>query len=46
MKLQCFRSSDSIRDKPKFQQIVCDVEAKYQTEHERVKQWLEENNML
>jgi len=27
-------------------QIVRDVEAKYQAEHERVRQWLEENDML
>jgi hypothetical protein len=37
---------ESIRDEPEFQQIVRDVEAKYQAEHERVKQWLEENDML
>ena len=37
---------DSIRDEPEFQQIVKDVEAKYQAEHERVRQWLEENDML
>jgi tetratricopeptide (TPR) repeat protein len=37
---------DSIRDEPEFQQIVRDVEAKYQAEHERVRQWLEENEML
>ena len=37
---------DSIRDEPEFQQIVRDVEAKYQAEHERVRQWLEENNSL
>ena len=36
----------SIRDEPEFQQIVNDVEAKYQAEHERVRQWLEENDML
>jgi TolB-like protein len=35
-----------IRDNPEFQQIVRDVEAKYQAEHERVRQWLEENDML
>ena len=35
---------DSIRDEPEFQQIVHDVEAKYQAEHERVRQWLEEND--
>jgi|WetSurMetagenome_2_1015567.scaffolds.fasta_scaffold03008_9 TolB-like protein/AraC-like DNA-binding protein len=32
----------SIRNEPEFQQIVRDVEAKYQAEHERVKKWLEE----
>ena len=37
---------DSIRDEPEFQQIVRDVEAKYEAEHERVRQWLEENDML
>jgi TolB-like protein/Tfp pilus assembly protein PilF len=37
---------DNIRDEPEFQQIVRDVEAKYQAEHERVRQWLEENEML
>jgi TolB-like protein/Tfp pilus assembly protein PilF len=37
---------DSIRDEPEFQQILRDVEAKYQAEHERVRKWLEENDML
>ncbi len=37
---------DSIRDEPEFQQIVLDFEAKYQAEHERVRQWLEGNDML
>ena len=37
---------DSIRNEPEFQQIVRDVEAKYQAEHERVKKWLEEQGML
>jgi len=37
---------ESIRDEPEFQQIVRDVEAKYQAEHERVRQWLEENDLL
>ncbi|MBN1181702.1 MAG: tetratricopeptide repeat protein [Bacteroidales bacterium] len=36
---------DSIRDEPEFQQIVRDVEAKYQAEHERVRKWLEEQEM-
>ena len=35
-----------IRDNPEFQSIVHDVEAKYQAEHERVRQWLEENDMM
>ena len=37
---------DSIRDEAEFQQIVNDIEAKFQAEHERVRQWLEENDML
>jgi TolB-like protein len=36
----------AIRDEPEFQQIVRDVETKFQAEHERVRQWLEENDML
>jgi tetratricopeptide (TPR) repeat protein len=32
----------SIRNEPEFQQIVRDVEAKYQAEHERVKKWMED----
>ncbi len=35
-----------MRDEPEFQQIVREWEAKYQAEHERVRKWLEENNML
>ncbi len=37
---------DSIRNEPEFQQIIGDVESKYQAEHERVRKWLEENHML
>jgi len=37
---------DSIRDEQEFQQIIDDVEAKYQSEHERVRQWLMENDLL
>jgi molybdopterin converting factor small subunit len=37
---------NSIRNEPEFQQIVKDVEAKYQAEHEKVRKWLEENKML
>jgi hypothetical protein len=29
-----------------YQKIVGDVEAKYQAEHERVRQWLEENDRM
>ena len=36
----------SIRDEPEFQQLLHDVESKYQAEHERVRKWLEENDML
>jgi len=37
---------NSIRNEPEFQQIVKDIEAKYHAEHERVRQWLKENDML
>ena len=37
---------NSIRKDFEFQQIVKEVEAKYQAEHERVKKWLEEHGML
>jgi len=37
---------NSIRDEPEFQQIAREIEAKYQTEHERVRKWLEEQGML
>ena len=37
---------DSIRNEPEFQQILRDVEAKYQAEHDRVGKWLEEQGML
>lgn len=37
---------DNIRDEPEFKQIVRDVEAKFQAEHERIRQWLEVNDML
>ncbi len=36
----------SIRNEPEFQEIVKDMEAKYQAEHERVKRWLEEKGQL
>jgi TolB-like protein len=37
---------DNIRNEPEFQQIVRDVEAKFQAEHDRVKKWLEETGQL
>ena len=36
----------SIRNEPEFQQIVRDVEARYQAHHERMKKLLEEQGML
>lgn len=35
---------NNIRKEPEFQQIVRDVESKYQAEHDRVSRWLEENS--
>jgi len=37
---------DNLRNDLEFQQIAKDIEAKYQAEHERVRHWLEENDML
>jgi TolB-like protein/Flp pilus assembly protein TadD len=37
---------NDIRDEPEFKQIFSDIEAKYQAEHERVRKWLEENDLL
>jgi hypothetical protein len=37
---------DSIRAEPEFQQIVRDVETKYNAEHARVRKWLEVKGML
>jgi TolB-like protein len=37
---------DNIRNEPEFQNIVKDMDAKYQAEHERVKKWLKEQGML
>jgi TolB-like protein len=34
-------SFNSVRNEPEFQQIVSDLETKYQAEHERVRKWLE-----
>lgn len=37
---------DGIRNEPEFKQIEIDLDARYQAEHERVRKWFEENNML
>jgi TolB-like protein/AraC-like DNA-binding protein/Tfp pilus assembly protein PilF len=37
---------DNLRDDPEFQQILHSMEVKCQAEHERVRKWLEENEML
>lgn len=37
---------DSIRNEPEFQQIIKSIASKYQSQHERVKKWLEEQGML
>ncbi|MCK5137461.1 MAG: hypothetical protein KAR19_16875 [Bacteroidales bacterium] len=37
---------ESIRQEERFQQLVGKMEAKYQAEHERVRKWLDENEML
>jgi tetratricopeptide (TPR) repeat protein len=37
---------DSIRDEREFQQIVREVESKFQVEHEIVRKWLERQEML
>jgi hypothetical protein len=37
---------EGIKDEPEFQSIVRDIEANYQAEHERVRKWLEGNDML
>jgi TolB-like protein/Tfp pilus assembly protein PilF len=36
----------SIRNEDRFQKILQDMSAKFQAEHERVRKWLEENDML
>ena len=37
---------ENIRDEPAFQQIVRDVEANFQEEHDRVMRWLEKNEIM
>jgi tetratricopeptide (TPR) repeat protein len=39
-------SLNSLRNEPEFKQIVSNLEAKYQAEHERVRKWLEEQGKL
>ena len=36
----------SLRNEPEYQEILKEMEAKYQAEHERVRKWLEEQGML
>jgi len=40
------RALDSFRNEPEFQEILKEMEAKYQAEHERVRKWLEEQGKL
>ena len=35
---------DIIREDPEFEQVSEELKAKYYAEHERVRQWLEEND--
>ena len=37
---------DSIRNEPEFKKISAEMEEKFQAEHERIRKWLVENNML
>jgi len=37
---------DMINTEPEFLQIISEIEEKYAVQHERVRQWLEENDML
>jgi TolB-like protein/AraC-like DNA-binding protein/Tfp pilus assembly protein PilF len=37
---------ESIRAETEFQEITREIEVRYQAEHQRVRQWLEENEML
>ena len=44
-----FRNSpafEDIRDDSEFQEIIGAMEAKYDPEHERIRQWMEENDHL
>jgi TolB-like protein/AraC-like DNA-binding protein len=37
---------DNIRQEPRFQKILKDIEAKYQTEHDRIRKWFVEEGLL
>jgi hypothetical protein len=37
---------DPIRQEPRFQKILKEVEAKYQVEHEQVRKWLREEGLM
>jgi TolB-like protein/tetratricopeptide (TPR) repeat protein len=37
---------ENLRGEPEFERIVNDIRTKYQAEHERVKKWLEDQEML
>ena len=37
---------DGIRDESEFQQILSHIEINYQAERKRLRQWLEENDLL
>jgi TolB-like protein/Flp pilus assembly protein TadD len=37
---------DSIRNEPEFKKITAEMEERFQAENERIRKWLEENNML
>ncbi len=37
---------DMINTEPEFLQIISEIERKYAVQHERIRQWLEENDML
>jgi len=37
---------DNLRDEPEFQQIIRELEARYLAEHEKVRKWMEESELL
>jgi TolB-like protein len=46
MNMQDDHYLECIQNDPEFQEIRSEIIAKYQAEHERVRQWLEDNDML